>query len=277
MTKRFRVVLMMAVLGFAGVAIASTMGSNVVVKDGVGASLRRSLTSYGVLYADPTLGTTNTAALTNGQIVVGATSAAPAPQTISGDATLATTGVLTLSPGVAASHQARALGSGLTLSAAQTIDGVACVAGDVVLAVGQSPGSASGPWIVASGAWTRPNWWAHGSAIVPGSVIEVGGEGSSFSGWTAKSFANKGTVVDTDDPVFYPKTIHGSASLTSGSPSTKTVSNLIVSASASVAVTDTTAATAIKAVLTSGTGSGSLALAGPNTVTDAISYTITNW
>lgn len=43
----------------------------------------------------------------------------------------------------------------LTLSGAQTIDGVACVAGDRVLAKNQSTGAANGIYDVASGAWTR--------------------------------------------------------------------------------------------------------------------------
>ncbi len=43
----------------------------------------------------------------------------------------------------------------LTLSGTQTIDGVACVAGDRVLAKNQSAGSQNGIWVVAAGAWTR--------------------------------------------------------------------------------------------------------------------------
>ncbi len=43
----------------------------------------------------------------------------------------------------------------LTLSGTQTIDGVACIAGDRVLAKDQSAGSQNGIWVVAAGAWTR--------------------------------------------------------------------------------------------------------------------------
>lgn len=43
----------------------------------------------------------------------------------------------------------------LTLSGTQTIDGVACVAGDRVGAFGQTTASASGIYIVAAGAWAR--------------------------------------------------------------------------------------------------------------------------
>src|SRR6185437_1352052 len=43
----------------------------------------------------------------------------------------------------------------LTLSGTQSIDGVACVAGDTVLAKDQTAGFENGIWIVASGVWTR--------------------------------------------------------------------------------------------------------------------------
>ncbi len=43
----------------------------------------------------------------------------------------------------------------ITLSGAQTIDGVACVAGNRVLVKNQTTGSQNGIYIVASGAWTR--------------------------------------------------------------------------------------------------------------------------
>lgn len=43
----------------------------------------------------------------------------------------------------------------ITLSGAQTIDGVSVVAGDRVLVKNQSTGSQNGPYVVAAGAWTR--------------------------------------------------------------------------------------------------------------------------
>lgn len=53
-----------------------------------------SLTANGILYGGTTVGVT--AAMTNGQLIVGQTSAAPLPKTVSGDATLAASGALTL-------------------------------------------------------------------------------------------------------------------------------------------------------------------------------------
>src|SRR5436853_3311600 len=50
--------------------------------------------------------------------------------------------------------------SNLTLSGAQTVDGVLGTAGTtLVLATAQSTGSQNGPWIMQSGAWTRPSWY----------------------------------------------------------------------------------------------------------------------
>lgn len=50
------------------------------------------------------------AAMTDGQIVVGATGADPAPQTVSGDATLSAAGVLTIAPSFNASAVHRLFG-----------------------------------------------------------------------------------------------------------------------------------------------------------------------
>lgn len=53
--------------------------------------------------------------------------------------------------------------SNLTLSGVQTIDGQLTVAGtSIVLATAQSAGAENGPWVVQSGAWTRPTWYPSG-------------------------------------------------------------------------------------------------------------------
>lgn len=49
-----------------------------------------------------------------------------------------------------------------TLSGTPTIDGVATVAGSIALLTAQSTGSQNGPWVVASGAWSRPTWYPSG-------------------------------------------------------------------------------------------------------------------
>ena len=54
----------------------------------------------------------------------------------------------------------------LTLSGAQTIDGVAGTAGTtIVLATAQTSGAQNGPWIMQTGAWTRPPWYPSGGSL----------------------------------------------------------------------------------------------------------------
>lgn len=43
-----------------------------------------------------------------------------------------------------------------------SIDSVTVNAGDLILLAAQSTGSQNGPWVAASGAWTRPTWYASG-------------------------------------------------------------------------------------------------------------------
>ena len=61
----------------------------------LGGTGRATLTSNGVLYGAGTSPIGQTAAMTNGQLLVGATGAAPAPQTMSQDCTLSAAGVIT--------------------------------------------------------------------------------------------------------------------------------------------------------------------------------------
>jgi hypothetical protein len=49
-----------------------------------------------------------------------------------------------------------------SVSGFPTIDGVTVAAGNVVLLTAQSTGSQNGPWVAASGAWTRPTWYPSG-------------------------------------------------------------------------------------------------------------------
>ena len=95
-----------------------------------------------------------------------------------------------------------------------TQDGVTLVAGDVVFVQGGSSNLSaakdSGPWVVtalgsATVQWvlTRPTWWGNGAGIVPGQVIEIGGEGTVFRGGSWKAMCAKANVIGTNDPKFY--------------------------------------------------------------------------
>jgi hypothetical protein len=105
-----------------------------------------------------------------------------------------------IAQGISTIPSVRALSTGnVTLSGTQTIDGVALVAGDRVLLVGQTNGTQNGVWIVASGSWTRPT--------VPDDYISgrnaqgcfcfVESEGTNYAneGWICTTTG--GPVVDT--------------------------------------------------------------------------------
>lgn len=73
-----------------------SFGPHALVRSVAGAIRRATLTAFGLVYGDANGGVASTAALTNGQLIVGQTSAAPLPKTLSGDGTLAADGTLTL-------------------------------------------------------------------------------------------------------------------------------------------------------------------------------------
>lgn len=81
----------------------------------------------------------------------------------------------------------------LTLSGAQTIDGVSCVAGDRVLATGQTTASANGVYVVAAGAWSRATDADQTGEITPGAFWFVE-EGGTY-GKTQWRCNNVGTVT----------------------------------------------------------------------------------
>lgn len=96
--------------------------------------------------------------------------------------------------GIDSKPSVRVLGvANLTLSGAQTIDGVAAVAGDRVLATGQTTASANGVYVVAAGAWTRATDADATGEITPGATWYVE-EGTTYGGSTWRC-ANTGTVT----------------------------------------------------------------------------------
>lgn len=83
----------------------------------------------------------------------------------------------------------------ITLSGTQTIDGVAVAAGDRVLAAGQTTSSQNGPWVVASGAWTRPTDYP-AAGTLQGRVVQVmAGTVNAGSMWVLLTSAT--VTVDT--------------------------------------------------------------------------------
>ena len=84
-----------------------------------------------------------------------------------------------------------ATASNIVLSGAQTIDGVAVVAGDRVLVKGQTTGSQNGVYVAASGSWTRATDFDASSEVIGASVFIS--EGSTLG--------NTVWVMTTDAPV----------------------------------------------------------------------------
>jgi hypothetical protein len=70
--------------------------------------------------------------------------------------------------------------SNITLSGEQTIDGVAVVAGNRVLAAGQSTASQNGVYVAASGAWSRATDFDAASQIETGTIVPIA-EGSTYA------------------------------------------------------------------------------------------------
>ena len=80
----------------------------------------------------------------------------------------------------------------ITLSATQTIDGVAVAVGDRVLVKNQTTASQNGIYIVASGAWTRADDAATAAQLTPGSFVFVE---------RGTSLADTGWLLSTDGPI----------------------------------------------------------------------------
>ncbi len=164
---------------------------------------------------------------------------------------------------------------------ATNTDGITYVAGDIVLLTGQTSALQNGPYVVGTVATTapltRPSWFAAAAAIQQGLVIECGGEGTVYGGSEWKAMCGKAQVVDTNDPLFTPRIIKGSAAASSG---TLTVTGLTIRTNAvGLAMDFTTPANnaALVVTLTSGASSaGSMAITN-GTTTDVMKYVITNW
>jgi hypothetical protein len=108
-----------------------------------------------------------------------------------------------------------------------TQDGVTLAVGDVVFiqegTTNLTAAKDAGPWVVtslgsASVQWvlTRPSWWTTGQIIIPGTVIELGGEGTTWAGTEWKTFAAKASVVGTTAPAFWVRSFTQSVTLVTG-------------------------------------------------------------
>lgn len=99
----------------------------------------------------------------------------------------------------------------ITLSGAQTIDGVSVIAGDRVLVMSQSTGAENGIYVAAAGAWARATDADTGDELSAGTAIPV--EEGTLNADTIWMLTNNGTVtIGTTALVFGIKS--GAASTT---------------------------------------------------------------
>lgn len=89
----------------------------------------------------------------------------------------------------------------LALTGLQTVDSVALAASDRILLTAQTTGSQNGPWVAASGAWTRPSDWAAASTQKAGILILVA-EGGVYKDTKWLGITDGSVIVDTTSTVW---------------------------------------------------------------------------
>lgn len=99
-------------------------------------------------------------------------------------------------------------------------DGLTYVEGERVLLAKQTTASQNGIYVVGAvaggtAALTRATDFASGAAVKNGCVVEVS-EGTLWAGSSWKAMCTGSKVVGTDDPLFYPRSIHRTIALVSG-------------------------------------------------------------
>jgi len=82
-----------------------------------------------------------------------------------------------------------------SLSGLNTYDGYTLTAGDQVLLIGQTTASQNGPWVAASGAWTRPTDFATGNSVKARSIQVI--QGTTYGGSAFLLQTNSSITVDT--------------------------------------------------------------------------------
>lgn len=130
-----------------------------------------------------------------------------------------------LAQGIDAIDSCRALAASniASLSGTTTVDGVALVAGDRVLLIGQSDPTQNGVWVVQANTWTRPNDFAPGlRSSGKHTFIESGDSVYASTGWVCNT--QKGAdVVGTNALSFVQ--FSGLGEVTAGSGLIKSSAN----------------------------------------------------
>lgn len=117
----------------------------------------------------------------------------------------------------------------ITLSGAQTIDGVAVVAGNRVLVKDQSTASANGIYVAASGSWTRATDADSDAEVTPNLFVFVEeGTANADSGWT---LSNNGAITVGSTALTFVQ-FSGAGQITAGDGMSKSGNTLNVGGTA---------------------------------------------
>lgn len=108
----------------------------------------------------------------------------------------------------------------LTAFTVASDEGLTYTEGQTLALVGQTTGAECGPYVVGAvaagvAALSRPAWWYAAMSIRNGFTFEVS-EGTWFAGSSWKSMTTGAKVVDTDDPLFYPRNFRQTVTLAAG-------------------------------------------------------------
>ena len=239
----------------------------------------QTLTNKTISGASNTLSNIGNASLTNSSLTVGTTaiSLGSSSLTLGGLTTVTVTQDPTAALDLATKQYVDAVAQGLdpkascvaattaniTLSAPQTIDGVALIAGDRCLVKDQTLSQNNGIYLVASGAWTRAadmDSWAE----VPGAFTFIEqGTTQADTGWVCTS--NAGGTLGTTAITFVQ--FAGVGSYTAGTGLTLTGTQFSIT---NTAVTAASYGSATQVGTFTVNAQGQLTLAGDTTVTPAV-------
>ena len=239
----------------------------------------QTLTNKTISGASNTLSNIGNASLTNSSLTVGTTaiSLGSSSLTLGGLTTVTVTQDPTAALDLATKQYVDAVAQGLdpkascvaattaniTLSAPQTIDGIALIAGDRCLVKNQSAPAENGIYVVAAAAWTRAadmNAWVE----VPGAFTFIEqGTTQADTGWVCTS--NAGGTLGTTAITFVQ--FAGVGSYTAGTGLTLTGTQFSIT---NTAVTAASYGSATQVGTFTVNAQGQLTLAGDTTVTPAV-------
>ena len=125
-----------------------------------------------------------------------------------------------------------------TLSGTQTVDGVSVGNGQIVLLTNETSvscdggthtnGQCNGPWVTASGAWTRPPYYPNGGAIT--AYCEFGFsilQGTTYKGYMAKLNTTAAVTIGTTATTWQIVTIPRATSTVQGTVKTTTTNSAL--------------------------------------------------